>query len=212
MEERLAWISVISSVLLLVGYELRLLRTASHDPAATARSAHRVLRGEWVQALSRQAGSELLAVQALRNSLMSATINASTAVLVLMGSISLLVSNRDANSLITQALSLRVLLEFALVSILFATYICAAMSMRFYNHAGFAMSLPVGSPERGRREAMAAVYVQRAGTLYSWSLRCFLFTVPLAMGLLNPLLMPLAAIAVVSVLALIDRAPTSPGG
>lgn len=210
MEKGLAWFTVISSVLLVAGYELRLLRSARHDPAATARSAHRVLRGEWVQALSRQAGSEILAVQALRNSLMSATINASTAVLVLMGSISLMVSHRGVGSVFTQAALLRVLLELALVLTLFATYLCAAMAMRFYNHAGFAMSLPVGSPERALREALAETYVQRAGILYSWSLRCFLFAVPLAIGLLNPLFMPLAAIALVVVLALFDRAPASP--
>lgn len=210
MNDGLAWITVISSVLLVTGYELRLLRTARRDPAATARSAHRVLRGDWVQALSRQAGSEILAVQALRNSLMSATINASTAVLVLMGSISLMLSQRKTSSLTSETLSLRTLLELAVVLALFATYVCAAFAMRYYNHASFAMSLPVGSPERGPREGLAATYVQRAGVLYSWSLRCFLFTVPLAVGLLNPFVMPLAAVALVVVLALFDRAPASP--
>jgi quinol-cytochrome oxidoreductase complex cytochrome b subunit len=141
---------------------------------------------------------------------MSATINASTAVLLLMGSISLMLSQRESSSLASQALSVRVLLELAVVLVLFATYVCAAFAMRFYNHASFAMSLPVGSPERAPRVGLAATYVQRAGILYSWSLRCFLFTVPLAVGLLNPFVMPLAAVALVVVLALFDRAPASP--
>ena len=202
----MAWLVAALSMLAVVGYELRLQRAARNDAAATARSAHRVLRGDWVQALSRHPGSEILAVQALRNSLMSATINASTAVLVLMGSISLMASHRDASSFSMQA-SFRVGLELALVLILFAAYVCAAMAMRYYNHAGFVLSLPVGSPERMGREQLAATYVPRAASLYSWSLRCFLYAVPIAVGLLSALLMPVATIALITVLAISDRAP-----
>jgi uncharacterized membrane protein len=208
MDRELPWLMCVLSVVLVVSYELRLLRAARLDAAATARSAHRELRGHWVQALSRHAGSEILAVQALRNSLMSATINASTAVLVLMGSISLLASHHDTSPFVP-ALSLRMALELALVLTLFATYVCAAMAMRYYNHAGFAMSLPVGSPERVEREQLATRYVQRAGILYSWSLRCFLYAVPIAVGFLSPLSTPVATVALVTVLALFDRAPSS---
>lgn len=208
MQHELAWLACALSVVLLLGYELRLRLLAARDAGATARSAHRVMRGEWVQALSRHPGSEILAVQALRNSLMSATINASTAVLVLMGSISLMVSN--AAHMPERSISLRVVLELAFVLTLFATYVCAAMAMRYYNHAGFAMSLPVGSPERASREGLASFYVQRAGILYSYSLRCFLFAVPLAVGVLSPLSMPAVTIALITILTVFDRAPSSP--
>src|SRR5687768_13516144 len=80
------------SVLLVLLYELQELRAERRSPAATARSAHRLLRADWVRALSRQAGTEILAVQALRNSLMSATITASTAAVVLTGAVSLTAS------------------------------------------------------------------------------------------------------------------------
>jgi hypothetical protein len=210
MARELPWIAAALSVALVAGYELRSLRAARRNPAATARSAHRILRGEWVQALSREPGSEILAVQALRNSLMSSTINASTAVLLLMGSISLMVSNRETSTFcVVQSLSLAAVLELAVALTLFATYVCSALAMRYYNHAGFAMSLPVGSPERMGREPLAITYVQRAGILYSWSLRCFFYTVPIAVGLLSPLSMPLSALALVVVLGLFDRVPTT---
>jgi hypothetical protein len=208
MASELPWLAAALCVALVAGYELRSLRAARRNPAARARSAHRILRGEWVQALSRQPGSEILAVQALRNSLMSSTINASTAVLVLMGSISLTVSSRGvAPPYVTQPISLTTVLELTLVLTLFATYVCSALAMRYYNHAGFAMSLPVGSQERMGREPLAVMYVQRAGVLYSWSLRCFFYAVPIAVGLLSPLSMPIAALALVVVLALFDRVP-----
>ena len=201
-----SWAAVIASALLIGGYELHLWQAGRKNPAANARSAHRVLRGEWVQALARQPGSELLAVQALRNSLMSATINASTAALALMGSASLMASKAAANGLHP---SPHLALQLALAVTLFAAYVCSAFAMRYYHHAGFAMSLPVGTPAREARTQLAASYVQSAGILYSWSLRCFLFVAPIVSGLLHPLLSLPISLGLLSVLALFDRPPRS---
>lgn len=201
-----SWLAVLLSALLVGSYELRQLRAERRNPGATARSAHRVLRREWVEALSRQPGTELLAVQALRNSLMSATINASTAALALMGSINLLASRSAPAD--ARPLSPQLVLQVALAMTLFAAHVCSAFAMRYYHHAGFAMSLPIGSPQRGERLPLAARYVQSAGTLYSWSLRCFLFVAPIVAGLLNPLLTPLGAMGLLFVLVHYDRAPS----
>mgnify|MGYP006335600309 FL=1 len=195
---------MLTSALLIVGYELQLWRAGRKNPAATARSAHRMLRGEWVQALAKQPGSELLAVQALRNSLMSATINASTAALALMGSITLIASKTSATAF---QLSPKLVLQLALATTMFAAYVCSAFAMRYYHHAGFAMSLPIGAPAREIRAPLAASYVQQAGTLYSWSLRCFLFVAPIVSGLLHPWLSPAVALGLLFVLAMFDRVP-----
>lgn len=208
-EDTGSWAAMVLSALLVSSYELYQFRAGRRNPAATARSAHSVLRRQWVETLSRQPGSELLAVQALRNSLMSATINASTAGLALMGSISLMTAKSGADSLARQ-LSPQLALQTALVTALFAAHVCSVFAMRYYHHAGFAMSLPVGSTERAGRAQLAASYVQRAGTLYSWSLRCFLLVAPVVSGLLNPLLTPLGALALILVLGFFDRAPSQP--
>jgi hypothetical protein len=207
MTQALQWILLVSSVAVVGVYELYLWRAAKRHPDRTARSAHSVLRGEWVRALSRQVGSEIVAVQALRNSLMSATITGSTAVIVLMGSVNLLVAQHDASPFTELPLSPRVALEAGLSLALFAAFVCSAIGMRYYHHAGFAMSLPVGSPERSTRESLAILYVQRGGTLYSWSLRCFLYAAPIAVGLLSPLSMPVAAVGLTLVLFAFDGAP-----
>jgi hypothetical protein len=204
------WLAVASSVALIFGYELRLMHAERRDPAASARAAHSLMRTEWVNALSRKAGTEILAVQALRNSLMSATITASTAALVLMGSVSLIAAQADAVGfwLGAHPFTPRLALEFALSLDLFAAFVCAAMSMRFYHHATFIMSMPIGSPERSALEDAAIIYVRRAGILYSWSLRCFLFTAPLVVGLLSPLFMPVAVVVLIWVLRGFDRVPS----
>ena len=81
------------------------------------------------------------------------------------------------------------------------------MAMRFFNHAGFMLSLPVGSPERETSTSLAIAYVQRGGHLYSTSLRMFFSVAPLVAGLLWPVLMFVGGIGLVAALALFDRVP-----
>lgn len=66
-------------------------------PERMARSAHAALREEWFIAVSQRKGSELLAVQTQRNSLMSATVTASTAMLVLIGTVTLVAPSLHAS-------------------------------------------------------------------------------------------------------------------
>jgi hypothetical protein len=203
MDNTLAWLAVLVSFLIVAGYELRLMRAAQRDPSATARSRHLLLREQWVKALATHDGAEIVAVQALRNSLMSATINASTAALAMMGSISMIESKGGWK----QPWSVHVTLQICLVATLFATYVCSALSMRFIHHASFALSLPVGSVERSSHLDLAVTYVQRGGQFYSWSLRFFLFAAPIVLGLIQPLAMPFGALVLLAVLTLFDRAP-----
>lgn len=209
MNSTISWLSLFLSLAILGAYELNLSRLSRRQPLATARSAHALLRVEWVQALSRQAGSEIVAVQALRNSLMSATITASTAALALMGTLTVTSTTvaQDMALFGLQQLSTRLVLELLLLATLFASYVCSATAMRYFSHGSFIMSLPVGSDERLRRTPMAIDYVRHAGILYSWGLRLFLFLAPIVAGLVNPVAMPFAAIALTLVLRAFDRAP-----
>jgi hypothetical protein len=207
----LHWICLGFTLLALAAYELRLRWAERHNPEGVARSTHLRLRSEWVDALSQHRGSEIVAVQAIRNSLMSATINGSTAALALMGSVSLMAAGAPPHGRPSwqpgEPLQLLGAIELLLVTTLFAAFVCSAMAMRYYNHASYATSLPVGSAERERRLPLARYHLQRAGILYSWGLRCFLFVAPLVAGLIHPLLMPPAALALLLVLRAFDHAP-----
>lgn len=206
------WAALGLSLLILGSYEAWLRRRTGQSPHMMARSAHAVLRQQWVKALSGHAGSEVLAVQALRNSLMSSTITASTAAIMLMGGMSLALSNSqrlvpllegDADG---RGGRLTLVVMALMLATLFATYVCSAMSMRYFNHAGFVMSMPVGSAERHQYQAMCLLYVARGGRLYGWGLRCFLFSAPLLTGLFMPLLMPVASALLVWLLRTFDQA------
>lgn len=207
MESILPWAALVASVLLIGGYELRLWATERRNPQSTARAAHAALREEWVRALSGQSGSEIVAVQTLRNSLMSATISASTAALALMGTLSLSApgAGRGLDLFGITRLSPGLVLELMLLTTLFASYVCSATAMRYFSHAGFVMSLPVASSQRQARLPTAINYVRRAGTLYGWGLRSFFLVAPIIAGLINPFAMPLATLGLVLVLRALDR-------
>jgi hypothetical protein len=195
-----SWVLVAVSLALLVAYEWRAWRLGLRSPEKHARYAHARLRLQWVHALSAQPGFEIVAVQALRNSLMSATISASTAALAVMGAVSLAGGSLAINiGHWSRAESLHTVLQALLVLMLFASYVCSAMAMRYYGHASFVMSMPVASPERQPLNPVAAEHVRRAGLLYSWGLRLFLMVASIVAGIVHPLAMlPVTALLLVA--------------
>lgn len=183
----IAWTLVLVSLLLLAGYEVRAHRIGQRSPEKMARYAHARIRVEWVQALSVQPGFEIVAVQALRNSLMSATISASTSALAVMGAVSLAGTTLATNlGHWSAGSSLHTVLQALLVLMLFASYVCSAMAMRYFGHVSFVMSIPVASPSRQPLNVVAAVHVRRAGLLYSWGLRLFLMVASVVAGIVHP--------------------------
>lgn len=208
------WIAAAATLAVIVLYELWHMLAQRRRPHALARSAHAGLREEWFASLATQPGSEILAVQALRNALMSATMIASTAVLGLMGSITLaapsLRATLDPEQLGAQGVTPRLLVELMVLALLFSALVSSVMAVRFYTHASFIGSMPVQSAARGRWAEAGSAYVRKAGLLYSWSLRSLLLIVPLAAFLLHPYAGPVAAVLVTGVLHGFDRTRAAP--
>ena len=204
-----SWVAAGITVAVLVAYELALLQMQRHKPATLARSAHANLREEWFAALSKQKGSEILAVQTLRNSVMAATMTASTAALGLIGAATLLAPSLNSSlgtlDNMTKHFTARLVMELVLMGVLFASLVCSAMAVRYYNHAGFILSMPVDSDERKQWAPTAVAYLRRAGLLYSWGLRHLLMVAPLLAFIVYPLAGPVAALLVVAALFGFDR-------
>jgi hypothetical protein len=204
-----AWVAAGITTGMLVAYELALLWKQRRSPATLARAAHANLREEWFAALSKQPGSEILAVQTLRNSLMSATMTASTAALSLIGSATLLAPTMTSSigtfDNLASHFTARLVMELVLMGVLFASLVCSAMAVRYYNHAGFVLSMPVDSVERRQWGPTAVAYLRRAGLLYSWGLRHLLMVAPLLVFIVYPLAGPVAAMLVVAALFGFDR-------
>jgi Protein of unknown function, DUF599 len=211
MTDPLTWTAALATVAVLAGYEVALLLAQRRAPQRFARTAHAGLRQEWFEAVSAQPGSEILAVQTLRNSVMSATMTASTAALGLMGTATLAVPSLQtgfadaAGAPGATGASARLALELALMAVLFASLVSSVMAVRYYNHAGFIGAMPVDSAARKRWAAAGSAYVRRAGVLYSWGLRHLVLVAPILASIFQPIAGPVAAVLVVAVLYGFDR-------
>lgn len=208
MTGTLAWLATLATIAVLIAYEVVLTVAQRRHPERLARSAHAALREEWFIAVSQQEGSEILAVQTLRNSLMSATMTASTAMLGLIGTVTLAAPSLHASfvgSAMLPSITPQLVLELLLLSLLFASLVCSAMAVRYYNHLGFIVGMPVESEARKRWAQAGTAYVRRAGVLYSWGLRHLILVAPILACLLHPLAGPIAGVVVVVALVGFDR-------
>jgi hypothetical protein len=199
------WWALAATLALVLAYEGWLVLGRGERSGAPA--LHASLREQWLAALAAHPGSEILAVQTLRNSLMSATMVASTAALGLIASATLAAPSLQelAASDGLPPFTPRLALELALMALLFASLLASVMAVRGFNHAGFIASMPVGSDARRRWSAAGVSTLRRAGLLYGWGLRQLLLVAPLLAALVHPWAGPPCAALVVLLLAGLDR-------
>jgi len=213
MDDAWTWMAVGLTACALVLYEALLFALQRRRPERLARTRHAGLREDWFAAVSQHGGSEILAVQTLRNSLMSATMLASTAVLALMGTVTLVAPSLHAGLARADgawAVDARLVLELLLLGLLCASLVATLMAVRFYNHAGFIGGMPVDSHARARWSRAGVRYVRRAGILYGIGLRQLVLAVPVVAAILLPAAGPLAAVAVGAALYCFDRIGDDP--
>jgi hypothetical protein len=153
---------------------------------------------------------EILAVQTLRNSLMSATMLASTATLALMGTLTLRVSSLHASfgegAGSWPAFTPRLGVVLVVLGLLCASLVFSVLAVHYYNHASFIGGLPVETQARRKWNSLSATYARKAGLLYSWGLRQLILVVPAVAFILHPVAGAATAVVVVMVLASVDRA------
>jgi uncharacterized membrane protein len=156
----------------------------------------------------------LLGVQTLRNSTMAATFLASTAILLIIGTLTLS-EQSDKLSGAWEALNMigsdspgiwTVKLVLLLTNFLMA-FVCFSMSVRLYNHVGYQMNVPIKYRPPSINARNVAIHLNRAGYYYSLGMRTYYFAVPLVFWLFGPLLMVLATLVLIAVLYHVDRAP-----
>ena len=201
------------SVLLLVAYHWYLVYKASHNPAYTVQAVNRIARKAWVETIMREEGKEVLAVQTLRNSTMAATFLASTAVLFIIGVLSLsgqgdkLESNWHALNMGSKHSGLWMGKLLLLLLDLFVAFFSFSMAVRVFNHVGYLINVPLTLNHKVISPAHVAVHLNRAGKFHSIGMRAYYFTVPLVFWLFGPHFMLLSTCVLIAVLYHIDRAP-----
>ena len=133
------------------------------------------LRRAWVKRILAAPGSEILAIQTVRNSIMAATLMATTAVLALMGVISIGHSQMNAPAVPAEWMhggaSVKVFLPLALLA---ACVVLFSKAVRLYHRTGYSLGLPRGSSEASVAAETAAINeLTRAAQLYRNGWRTF---------------------------------------
>jgi uncharacterized membrane protein len=202
------------SVSLLGLYHLYLRIKVARNPAYTVQSVNIIARAAWVENVMREKGMEVLAVQTLRNSTMAATFLASTAVLLIMGVLTLseqgdkLSSTWHALNVYGTSHSGLWLVKLLLLLLdLFVVFFSFTMSVRVYNHVGYMINVPLTMNHKMISPRHVAITLNRAGRFYSIGMRAFYYTVPLVFWLFGPHFMLVATAVLIAVLYRLDRAP-----
>ena len=210
-------IALALSALLIAGYYYFLARKVASDPTFTIHAVNRLARRLWVLHVMQNPSKDVMAVQTLRNFIMSASLMATTATLLIMGTLTLsgqaegisrtwhvlgMFGSRSAEMWVVKVLLL-------LVTFIVA-FFAFAMCVRLTNHVLFMMNVPDSAAHAELSPENVATRLNRAGSLFTIGMRAFFVAVPLAFWLFGPVFLLLATVGLVISLYRLDRSRIGP--
>lgn len=203
---------------LILSYQLYLSYRERKQPGYATHGLNALARIRWVETVMQDGRKDVLAVQTLRNSMMAASIMASTAILLVIGALNLGVESDKLETLL-RALSSRVrgssadhaLIVLLLLADFFTAFFLFSMAIRYFNHVGYMINLPQSQAALFPPQRVAA-YLNRAGRFYSLGTRAFHMCVPLVFGLFGPIYLVAASIGLIIALNWMDRPPPAEVG
>ncbi len=205
-------LALLASALVIGGYYVFLWRMVRKNPTYTIHGVNQIARTLWVENVMQTAGENVMAVQTLRNFIMVSILMASTASLLIMGTMTLSgqtehiahtwhLLSRSSNS-IAQIWIVKVL--FLLVDFIFA-FFAFSMSLRLSNHVLFMINVKEHNVNHNLAPAAVARRLCSAGDMFAIGMRSFFFAIPLVFWLFGPAFLFIASIALVITLFHLDR-------
>ena len=207
-------VALLTGAAVILIYHFIIDRRERLHPGSGTPALNALARTRWVVHVMSDGRKDVLAVQTLRNSVMASSMMASTAILLVIGTLNLgsdgarfeqMVSLVTGRAGTTKA-SDHALILLLLLADFFVAFFMFSMAVRFYNHVGYMINLP-GSEHGTFPAARVAAYLNRAGRLYSLGTRAFYMCVPLVFGLFGPVYVVVASVGLVAALNMIDRPP-----
>lgn len=204
-------IAVGISVSIIIAYYAFLTYRVSRDPDFTTHSVNEKARYLWVLDVMKE-GRDIMAIHTLRNFLMSATFKASSAILLIMGTLTL---SSQASTLFeawhvlniggSQAPEWWIIKIICMLTVLLVAFFSFAMVIRLLNHVVFMVNLPKAVAQGVLAPERIAQRLNQAGTYYTVGMRAFFMTVPLVFWLFGAVFLVAATVGLVAVLYRIDR-------
>ncbi len=189
-----------------LGYKVR------KDPTYSVHGVHALARRLWVQNIMRNASKDVMAVQTLRNFVMGASLMASTAALLIIGTLTL---SGQAQNIAQSWHVLNItgahgpILWIVKVMFLLVDFIVAffafAMSVRLANHVVFMINVPEHDAHHMLSPKAVARRLHRAGHMFSVGMRAFFTAIPLVFWLFGPYFLLASAVGLVITLYNLDR-------
>lgn len=206
-------LSFAASVGMVLTYQGYLSWRTRRYPASSAQDIMLAARAAWVSSVMRER-RDILAVQTLRNSTMSASFMASTAVLLIIGVLTLsaqgdkLSGTWHALNFLGQASAEMWLFKLLMMlfDLLFA-FFSFAMAVRIFHHIGYLINAPLDKSVDASQIRKVEAQLNRAGIFYRIGMRAYYFTVPLLFWLFGPIWLLGATVAVVFFMFHLDLAP-----
>ena len=208
-------IAIALVVTTIASYQYYVRQLARKNPAAVLSSAAARTRRAWVEAMMSDRSNGILAVQTLRNTTMAASFLASTAVLLMVGAMTL---TGQASSLQAIWHSLNIFGTVApevwltkilfILLLLFYGFFNLTNSIRIYNHVGYMVSVPPSQEDGYCSPAIVAKQLNRGGDYFRTGVRVYYYLVPAVFWLFGPIYMIMAtALLVFILLPRIDLTP-----
>jgi len=182
------------------------------DPTYTIHGVNEIARGLWVANVMNNPSKDVMAVQTLRNFIMGASIMASTATLLIIGTLTLSGQAENIarswhvlNAVGSHAAELWIIKVLALLLDFIIAFFAFAMAVRLVNHVVFMLNVPEHGAHHSLSPHNVARRLNRAGNLFAIGMRAFFFAVPLVFWLFGPAFLTLATAGLVITLYHLDR-------
>lgn len=205
----------IASTAIVAAYYIFLRLKTRNDPTYTNHGVNALARTLWVANVMRNPEKDLMAIQTMRNFVMGASLMASTAALLIVGTLTLSGQAENiahswhvlsiAGSHATALWILKVMLMLVDFIVAFFAF---AMAVRLSNHIVFMINIPEHDANHNLSPKAVARRLHRAGNMFSIGMRAFFFAIPLVFWLFGPYYLLLSSVGLVIALYKLDRSET----
>jgi uncharacterized membrane protein len=193
-------------------YYIFLWLRVRRDPTYTIHGVNEIARSLWVANVMNNPAKDVMAVQTLRNFIMGASLMASTATLLIIGTLTLSGQAENIarswhvlNAVGSHAAELWIIKVLALLLDFIIAFFAFAMAVRLVNHVVFMLNVPEHDAHHSLSPHNVARRLNRAGNLFAIGMRAFFFAVPLVFWLFGPAFLTLATVGLVVTLYHLDR-------
>jgi uncharacterized membrane protein len=205
------------STLLVAAYYLFLRAKVRRNPTYTIHGVNEIARRLWVANVVANPSKDIMAVQTLRNFIMGASLMASTATFLIVGTLTLSGQAENIsrswhvlNVVGTHAAELWIVKVMCLLLDFIVAFFAFAMAVRLINHVVFMLNILERDSHHALSEAGVARRLNRAGNLFAIGMRAFFFAVPLVFWLFGPPFLVVATVGLVIALYHLDRSERAP--